>query len=349
MMEGAKMSKSFGNIIPLREGLAKFGADPVRLSVMSTAELLQDAEFSPSIAKSMLDRLERLYRFTSEVTKTQHKRRKVSEKSLKATDRWMLSRLQGYIREATEAMGKLAVRKAIHSMLYELDQDLQWYQRRNVDQKAKRKDLMNYVFNEVLNAQIRMLAPVAPHMCEELWEMIGGKGFVSLGSWPVPDESRIDVGAEESEALVVGVVEDTQNIIKATGVKPEMICYYVAAPWKWQVFVKALKESVSSKLSQRDLMKELMKDPALRASAEKVAKFVAQIVDELNRMPEERKQRLMQTEIIRENEVLGEARRFFEKEFGVEISVYLEEDSKRYDPKGRAQLAKPYRPAIFIE
>jgi leucyl-tRNA synthetase len=349
MMEGAKMSKSFGNIIPLREGLAKFGADPVRLSVMSTAELLQDAEFSPSIAKSMLDRLERLYRFTSEVTKTRHKRRGVSEKSLTATDRWMLSRLQGYIGEATEAMGKLAVRKAIHSMLYELDQDLQWYQRRNADQKTKRKDAMNYVFNEVLNAQIRMLAPVAPHMCEELWEMIGGKGFVSLSSWPVPDESRIDVGAEENETLVVGVLEDTQNIIKATGVTPKRICYYVAAPWKWQVFLKALKESGSTKISQRDLMKELVKDPALRASAEKVAKFVAQIVDELNRMAEERKQRLMRIEIMCESEVLGEAKSFFEKEFGVEISVYVEENSKRYDPKGRAQLAKPYRPAIFIE
>jgi leucyl-tRNA synthetase len=349
MMEGAKMSKSFGNIIPLREGLAKFGADPVRLSVMSTAELLQDAEFSPSIAKSMLDRLERLYRFTSEVTKTRHKRRGVSEKPLTATDRWMLSRLQGYIGEATEAMGKLAVRKAIHSMLYELDQDLQWYQRRNADQKTKRKDAMNYVFNEVLNAQIRMLAPVAPHMCEELWEMIGGKGFVSLSSWPVPDESRIDVGAEENETLVVGVLEDTQNIIKATGVTPKRICYYVAAPWKWQVFLKALKESGSTKISQRDLMKELVKDPALRASAEKVAKFVAQIVDELNRMAEERKQRLMRIEIMCESEVLGEAKSFFEKEFGVEISVYVEENSKRYDPKGRAQLAKPYRPAIFIE
>ena len=74
MMEGSKMSKSFGNIIPLREGLTKFGADPLRLSVLSTAELLQDSDFSPTIAKSMRDRLEKLYRFASETAKTPRKK-----------------------------------------------------------------------------------------------------------------------------------------------------------------------------------------------------------------------------------------------------------------------------------
>jgi leucyl-tRNA synthetase len=109
MMEGAKMSKSFGNIIPLREALTKFGADSIRLSVMSTAELLQDADFSPTIAKAMRERLERLYRFVSEATKTPQKT-KVSKESLTALDRWMLSRLQEHIRKATEAMDKLASR-----------------------------------------------------------------------------------------------------------------------------------------------------------------------------------------------------------------------------------------------
>jgi leucyl-tRNA synthetase len=349
MMEGAKMSKSFGNIIPLREGLSKFGADPIRLSVMATAELLQDAEFSPAIAKSMRDRIERLYKFASEVAGSHDKARKVSKKSLETTDRWMLSKLQGYVQKATVAMDKLAVRKAIHSMLYELDQDLQWYNRRNAGQKTKRKGTLNYVFSEVLDFQIRMLAPVAPHICEELWEMMGGKNFVSLSSWPTSDESKIDVRAEENESLIMGVLEDTQNIMKATGVKPAKICYYVAAPWKWQAFLKALEKSVSSQISQKDVMKDLMSDSALRRKAENVAKFAGQIIDELKRMPEETKQRLMLIGVMDEEETLDAARSFLEKEFGADVSVFDEEDSKRYDPKRRALLAKPYRPAIFIE
>src|SRR4030067_1756064 len=75
MMEGAKMSNSFGNIIPLREALVKLGADPIRLSVMSAAELLQDADFSPTIAKSMRDRLARLYRLFFERPKKAGKKK----------------------------------------------------------------------------------------------------------------------------------------------------------------------------------------------------------------------------------------------------------------------------------
>jgi leucyl-tRNA synthetase len=347
MMEGAKMSKSFGNIIPLREALTKFGADPVRLSVLSTAELLQDADFSPTIAKAMRDRLGRLHRFASELTKT--RRKKVSEESLAPIDRWMLSRLQEHVKKTTEAMDKLAVRKAVHSILYELDQDFQWYQRRATDRKGNQKAAIAYVFNEVLDAQIRMLAPVAPHICEELWEMMGGKGFVSLTSWPEPDATKTDVNTEESETLITGVLEDTLNIMKATGVKPKKICYYAAGPWKWKAYLKAVEGSVSGKIQQKDLMKEIMADPDLKAKAEKVARFVGQIIDEVNHMSEERKQRLLQIGIISEKQALDEASSFLKKEIKAEIHVYEEEDTKRYDPKARATLAKPYRPAIFIE
>jgi len=348
MMAGAKMSKSFGNIIPLREALAKFGADPVRLSVMATAELLQDAEFSRAIAKSMRDRLERLYKFVAEVAKTKS-RRKVPAKSLTEIDRWMLSRLQEHVRKATEAMDKLAVRKAIHSVLFELDQDFQWYQRRTSDQKGKRKTAITCIFKEVLDAQMRMLAPVSPHICEELWEMMGKKDFVSLSLWPTLDETKIDMRAEENEALIMGVLEDTLNIIKATGITPKKIYYYVAAPWKWKIYLKALEKSASAKVQQKDFMKELMENSDLRAKAEKVAKFVGQIVDEVNHMSNERKKTLTQVEVMDESKALEEAKNFFKRELSAEIHVYDEEDSQRYDPRDRAQLAKPYRPAIFIE
>ncbi len=348
MMEGAKMSKSFGNIIPLREALTKFGADSIRLSVMSTAELLQDADFSPTIAKAMRERLERLYRFVSEATKTPQKT-KVSKESLTALDRWMLSRLQEHIRKATEAMDKLAVRKAIHTVMYELDQDFQWYQRRIAGQNEKRKTAVEYVHHQIIDAQVRMLAPVAPHMCEELWEMTGSKEFVSLTLWPTPDESKVDINAEENEALIMSVLEDTQNITKATGVAPKRICYYTAASWKGQAWLNALEKSVTSKVAQKDMMKDLMAKPELRAKADKVPKFITQILDELNRMSDERKKRLIEIKLIDEPQALKEAKAFLEKELNAKIHIYNEEDPQRYDPKSRAQLAKPYRPAIFIE
>jgi leucyl-tRNA synthetase len=350
LMKGAKMSKSFGNIIPLREGLAKFGADPIRLSVMSTAELLQDADFSPAIAKSMRGRLEKLYRFACEVAKNPAPK-KVSAESLAAIDKWMLSRLQHHIKTSTEAMEKLAVRKAINSTLYELDQDLQWYQRRISDQRTnpKRKDAIAYVLAQVLNSQTRMLAPVAPHVCEEQWKIIGGKGFISQSSWPTADETRIDAQAEENEALITNTLDDTLNILKAIGTKPKRICYYTAATWKWNIYLKTLEKSLSSKVLQKDLMKELMQDRDLRDKAEKVAKFTSQTTEEINRMSEETKRRENRAGLLNERQALDETKSFLEKELKVKIQIYGEEDPDRYDPKERGRLAKPHRPAIFIE
>jgi leucyl-tRNA synthetase len=349
MMEGSKMSKSFGNIIPLREGLNKFGADPLRLSVLSTAELLQDSDFNPTIAESMRDRLEKLYRFASETTKTP--RKKSLKTTLKTLDRWMLSRLNQHIINATEAMNKLAVRKAIHTVLYELDQDFQWYKKRVATQKEnlETKAATAHVFHEVLDAQTRMLAPVAPHVCEEIWEMLSGKDFIARAPWPTPDESKIDAEAEENETLTMNVLDDTLNIIKATGARPKKICYYAAAPWKWKTYLKALEISVSTRALQKDLMKQLMREPNLRANAEKAVRFTGQIADEISRTSEETRRKRLQTGLLNETEVLEEAKGFFQKELNAEIHVYNEEDTECLDPKHRAQLAKPYRPAIYIE
>ncbi len=348
LMEGQKMSKSLGNIIPLREAIQMFGADPLRLAVLSTAELLQDADFSSALARSMGDRLERLYRFALELAQA---KKEVTTSPLTLIDRWMLSRLQEHVRMATEAMDKLMVRKAIHSALYLLDQDFQWYLRRIAEEKdaSERKGAITKVFKEVLDTQIRMLAPVTPHICEEIWAKTGKEGFISLAEWPTYNEKRVNVQAEETEGLIKNVLEDTSSILRAIKITPKKICYYAAANWKWKAYLKTLEMSISTKLTLSNLMKEMMKDPELKNIAKKVAKFASEIVDEVNRMPDDRKRRLLQVGVMNEKVVLKGAKGFFEREFKAKIDTYDEEDPQRYDPKNRAQLAKPYRPAIFIE
>ena len=348
MMEGAKMSKSFGNIIPLREGVAKFGADPIRLSVLSTAELLQDAEFSPAIAKSMRERLERMYKFTSEVAKSSGNA-KTSQNLLTAIDRWMLSRLQEHIRKATEAMDKLAVRKTINSVLYMLEQDFQWYQKRITPQKEKRKNTIECVYRRILDAQTRMLTPVAPHLCEELWEMMGGKGFVSLASWPTADESMLDTEVEENEALVKDVLEDTLNIIKATGMTPKKIYYYTACPWKWKVYLKMLEKASHGEVKMSEVIEELVAEDDLKKNVKEVANFAQKTLKEVNRMPQDRRERVLKMKALEEKAAIEDAKDFLKQRLKAQIMVYSEEDSQRYDPKNRGPLSMPFKPAIYIE
>ena len=92
-----------------------------------------------------------------------------------------------------------------------------------------------------------------------------------------------------------------------------------------------------------------MKDGYMKRMADKVAKFVHQIIDEINRMPDDKKNRQLKVGVIDENQALKEAGAFFERELNAKISAYHEEDPRHHDPKKRAESAKPYRPAIHIE
>lgn len=178
---------------------------------------------------------------------------------------------------------------------------------------------------------------------------MGEEQFIATSTWPKYDEAKVDVEAEEGENLVKNVIDDTLNILNATKIAPKKICYYPAPTWKWKVYIKVLGASARKTVVMADLMKKLLEDEELKANAKQVAKFVPQLIEEVNRMPSDKKQRQLQVGTINEEKTLREALVFFEREFNAEIQVYSEGDPERYDPKKRAELARPYRHAIFIE
>jgi len=351
LMEGRKMSKSLGNIITLKEAIERFGADPLRISVMGTAELLQDVDFSSSLAKSMRFRLEKFYQFALNIIDVSSKFFVQSnDVVIESLDKWMLSRLQEHVRAITESMDNLLIRKAIHSVLFSLDQDFQWYLRRIGKEKDTLPRMMavHQVSKEILITKVKLLAPITPHLCEEIWEEMGMNGFVSLAPWPSYDEAKVDKKREEEELLIKSIVDDTSKILKVTGIIPKRICYFVSSPWKRRIYMKSLKKSLSERISFGDLMKELTKDSSLK-KRKKLAGFVQKLIDDLNRTLKETKIMRLQLGAIDEKIILEESKSFFEREFKTRIDIFSEDDSDRYDPKKRADLAKPYKPGIYIE
>ncbi|UCB60504.1 MAG: hypothetical protein JSW72_00065, partial [Candidatus Bathyarchaeota archaeon] len=75
----------------------------------------------------------------------------------------------------------------------------------------------------------------------------------------------------------------------------------------------------------------------------------SQILDEINRMGSDQKEKLRSVGILNETAVIKGAEAFLTRELNSEIRVHTEDDPQRHDPKSRAQMAKPYRPAIYIE
>jgi len=347
LMEGKKMSKSYGNIIPLREAINIFGADALRLAVISTAELLQDADFSTSLAKSIREKLEHLYDSALDVIKLQGEG---AEGKLKIEDRWLLTRLQQTVKNVTESMEKLKVREAIQQALYLFDRDLQWYMRRlSAGKRDAGNRVVARVLKDVLDTRIRLLAPFAPYICEEIWQKMGGESFVSTASWPTCDGGKIDVKAEELEEMVRNMVEDTNSIVKATGIKPSRLCYYVASGWKWKVYLKVLEKVESEEFDVSSTIRELLTELRPAKDAKRLSDYVRRLAEEFKEMPPELRRRRLRIGVLEEYETLLGAVEFYNKMFDAETSVYREEDPEKYDPKSRAAFSQPHRPAIYVE
>jgi len=336
IIEGKPMHKSKGNFVTLRNAVEQYGADATRCALLLGAEGMDDPDWRSGNVAELNGKIETWYRFVETIIKSADKA------ETEHLENWLLSTLRHRVKNVTENIEVMKTRTALDTALFEIWNDFRWYMRRKGKDTAR-------ALSEALNIWLRLLAPFAPHVCEEAWNKIGKEDFISLAPWPQYNETKVNEKAEEIESLIQNMLEDTQNITRATKIAPKKISYYVAAPWKWQTYLKAVEIATSRKVVQSELMKELMKNHELRAKAEQVAKFVGQIVEEVNRVSDERKQRQLRVGAIDENQALKEAQTFFKRELNAEISVYNEEDSKRYDPKKRAQLAKPHRPAIYME
>jgi leucyl-tRNA synthetase len=347
LMEGGKMSKSLNNIIPLINAIEMFGADPLRLSLMITAEPLKDADFSPDLAKNMADNLEKFYQ-NSEKIITQGKG---SSNDLKDIDRWMLSRIQTHIQEADGAMEELKVRKTIHAAMYDMNQDLDWYKKRveHYREREDRVDAINFVEWKVLDTQVRMLAPFTPHICEEIWETMGGNGYVAFAEWPGVEQDYINPEAEELETIIQNSVEDVQKIIKVTGITPEKVHFYAADGWKWKVYLKGLELERQGNLDVGNLIRESFKDEEMKVRSSQVPGFARSIVDEITKLPHDKLIKRLRVGQVNDVSLIQDASTFLKHEFDAEIAVYTESDPWVEDPENRSQRAKPYRPAIYVE
>src|SRR5881296_3717871 len=337
MMEGMKMSKSLENIIPVRQGIEKFGADPVRMGVMATAELGQDTDFSASVTTSIQ---ERLLGLMSQAKKLR-RNKTVGRKRFSKLDQWMLARLDRAVRESSESMEKLRVRQCINRVLYELDNDQSWYARRLGPEKGK-KDNRLVVLRRVMETRARLLAPIAPHTAEEVWSLIGNKGLVAQTGWPEPDEKSSSPPAEAAEMLVKQTLEDTMEILKTTKLVPKRVAFHVSPEWKWNIFLMANGDD-GKEAGKGNFVARVMADPELRKMGKSSADYAVKVSKDIRESSSAMRKERTGLGQVDEKAVLSDALDFFARELKAKVEVWVEGDASTYDPKGRARFAEPYR------
>ena len=170
--------------------------------------------------------------------------------------------------------------------------------------------------------------------------------MVSANQMPEADESKISVAAEYGENLLRDAMSDITEIRKIAGIEVKKIVLYTSAQWKKDVMNLALDMMKEGKLSIPDLTKACMAREDLRKNGKAVSSLAQKVAVEFQRSTVEQKQPVVDTD---EAALFSSAAGFLSEENGVPVEVYSADAEGIYDPQGKAKVAVPGRPAIYLE
>src|SRR6478736_6486437 len=320
LMDGKKMSKSEGNIIPLRDAIRNHGADAIRLTILISAELLQDADFNHEAVKGIKSKLENMLDECSRY-------RASHNTTLEQEDKWIKSRVEQLVQKTTTSIQKMRLREALHFVLYEFESDLQWYTKRAL---AKKREDFTGILHEITSIRVSMMSPFAPYASEEMWSRLGNTGIVSKSPWPAHHENMIDFESIQSENLLKNTIEDIKNIIKVTKITPKKITIYTPAQWKVKAYKKILSSIVTGEVNIGTLIKALIADKETE-DVKKDPDFVKKTVNDILSESQEERESKNKIGLVDEKKILSELDSLVQAEFGITSQVFSESDQDKYD------------------
>ena len=234
--QGAAMSKSRGNVVSPDEMVARFGADAARLYVLFAAPPDRDLDWQDSGIEGIQRFLSRVYRFVV--------RNKPSVETLLATSP---SPSSGTPAAAASLPPQArAIQRKLHQTIKRVSDDFQgrWHFNTCI---AAIMELVNVLYGaedaiaknsiptpllaEVQRSLVLLLAPFAPYLAHELWEMLGEKGSLLKASWPKYDaalakEEELEVPVQVNgklRSLIVVPADSTEDFVVERALADEKI------------------------------------------------------------------------------------------------------------------------------
>jgi leucyl-tRNA synthetase len=186
--DGAKMSKSKGNVVSADELAEKYGTDTGRLFALFAAPPEKDLDWQDAGVEGMYRFLGRLYRF---VTRNAHRRPEAGAPP-GAADRRALRKLHQTVRKITDDFETRWHFNTSIAAIMELVNEV----------TAHEADISEAAMAEILEKLVLLLGPFAPYLAEELWEELGRTGPVFRQAWPAYDP---ELAREEDVEIVIQI------------------------------------------------------------------------------------------------------------------------------------------------
>lgn len=243
--DGFVMSKSRGNGVDPLEITKKYGADTLRLFLVSVASPDKDSVWSATGIGGMHKFVQSIWEYSSSV--------KFGKSS---------SKLQHKLNKAV-----LDVGREIENLNYNLAVIKLRTLFANFESEISKDDFSTFV---------KLLSPFAPHIAEDIWSKLGNRLFISSSVWPVADESKIDENIEKAEKVVEQTIADVQNVLRIVREKSEKTpkhVYLYAIPVEVGLFdVDAMRERVGLDVSVFAVNDKNKYDPAGKSGKAKPGK-----------------------------------------------------------------------------
>lgn len=195
--DGAKMSKSKGNVVDPDDIIEKYGADTARLFMLFASPPDKDLEWSDKGVEGCFRFINRVWRFVDKYKEFYVTEYNLEEGELSKPLRKVRSELHrtvkivtGDIEDRMQYNTAIARMMELVNLLYQLRED----ELNTAEGKM--------VLSEVFDKLIPMLSPFIPHVAEELWESVGNKKMLAFQRWP---EYHEDFARREEIEIVLQV------------------------------------------------------------------------------------------------------------------------------------------------
>lgn len=201
--DGKKMSKSLGNVVSPEEIIEKYGADTARLFILFAAPPEKELDWSDTGVEGSYRFLNRVYRLVYDFAKNYEGGQADYEIKTDA-DKELNYVLNTTIKKVSDDVaGRFSFNTAISSIM-ELVNELYRYKELEERNEAFMK--------KAIDTLVTILSPFTPHICEEMWEILGYHQSLTAVSWPAYDEKALVRDTIEIVVQINGKVKEKLNV-----------------------------------------------------------------------------------------------------------------------------------------
>lgn len=200
--DGAKMSKSLGNVVSPAEIIEKYGADTARLFILFAAPPERELDWSDKGVEGSYRFLNRVYRMVYDFAE-KYKDVPDSCEIKNDSDKKLAYQINYTLKKVSDDIGTRFNFNTAISTIMELVNEMYKYKEGQINEG---------LYGKAIKSLIIMLAPFVPHITAEMWEHLGYEGSVHEQLWPEYDEEALVKDTVEIVVQINGKIKERLNI-----------------------------------------------------------------------------------------------------------------------------------------